>query len=232
MKNKNILITKYIKEIVYGGIDGIITTFAIVAGFAGATNSNNNILIELPIITVLVFGFANLFADGFSMGVGEFLSTRSEKKMYKKEFELTMGRILKDLENEKNISINTFKKEGFNNEDAIKLVSIYKKNVISWAEFKMKYELNMHLPDKSPANNAVATFSAFVVFGFLILSPYVLNLDNSFYFAIVVSMTSFVILGIIRAKVTEENIFKVIFEIVTLGIIAGFIAFSVGSFVG
>ena len=59
----------YLKEFVYGGIDGSVTTFAIVAGATGA-NMNSAI--------VIVLGFANLIADGFSMSVGNYLSTKSE----------------------------------------------------------------------------------------------------------------------------------------------------------
>ena len=59
----------YLKEFVYGGIDGCVTTFAIVAGATG---------IELNSGIILILGFANLFADGFSMSVGNYLSVKSE----------------------------------------------------------------------------------------------------------------------------------------------------------
>jgi VIT1/CCC1 family predicted Fe2+/Mn2+ transporter len=59
----------YIAELVYGANDGIVTTFAVVAGVAGAA---------LEPRIVLILGAANLFADGFSMGMSNFLSRRSE----------------------------------------------------------------------------------------------------------------------------------------------------------
>ena len=58
----------YIRELVYGANDGIITTFAVVAGVAGG---------GLSLKAVLVVGAANLFADGLSMGVGNYLSIRA-----------------------------------------------------------------------------------------------------------------------------------------------------------
>jgi len=64
-------IGKYLKSIVYGGLDGIITTFAVVAGVSGA---------RLEVGVVLIMGFANLIADGISMGMGDFLSSRAEKE--------------------------------------------------------------------------------------------------------------------------------------------------------
>lgn len=72
-ENKNL--NKYLPEFVYGGIDGSITTFAVVAGAAGAGLSGN---------IVIILGFANLFADGFSMSVGAFLSAKSSKELYHK----------------------------------------------------------------------------------------------------------------------------------------------------
>ena len=59
----------YLKSIVYGGIDGVVTTFAIIAGVIGA---------NLDLLIVIILGFANLIADGLSMAIGDFLSTRSE----------------------------------------------------------------------------------------------------------------------------------------------------------
>ena len=60
----------YLKDLVYGANDGIITTFAVVAGVTGA---------ELAPRVVLILGFANLLADGFSMGASNFLAIRSEE---------------------------------------------------------------------------------------------------------------------------------------------------------
>jgi VIT1/CCC1 family predicted Fe2+/Mn2+ transporter len=60
----------YLKDLVYGANDGIITTFAVVAGVTGA---------ELTPRVILILGFANLLADGFSMGASNFLAIRSDE---------------------------------------------------------------------------------------------------------------------------------------------------------
>ncbi len=52
-------------------MDGILTSFAVVAGAAGG---------KLPTPVVLVLGFSNIFADALSMGVGEFLSSKAENE--------------------------------------------------------------------------------------------------------------------------------------------------------
>ncbi len=69
---KKSLERRYLPEFVYGAIDGIITTFAIVAGSLGASLSSS---------IILILGFANLFADGFSMAISNYLSTKSQKEL-------------------------------------------------------------------------------------------------------------------------------------------------------
>ena len=61
----------YIRDLVYGATDGIITTFAVVSGVAGG---------QLSQVAVLVIGAANLAADGVSMGVGNFLAIRADER--------------------------------------------------------------------------------------------------------------------------------------------------------
>lgn len=69
MKN---MIKKYLPEFVYGGIDGVVTTIAIITGAIGAGLSPK---------VIFILGFANVLADGFSMGSGEYLSSISEKQL-------------------------------------------------------------------------------------------------------------------------------------------------------
>ncbi|MDP3953706.1 MAG: VIT1/CCC1 transporter family protein [bacterium] len=66
------IVSRYIKDIIFGANDGIVTTFAIVAGAVGAGLSTQ---------VVLILGFASLLADGFSMGTGNYLGSRSEQEV-------------------------------------------------------------------------------------------------------------------------------------------------------
>ena len=65
-----------IEDFVYGATDGAVTTFAVVAGVVGAALS--------PSI-ILILGFANLFADGFSMAIGNYLVSKSQNEYMEKE---------------------------------------------------------------------------------------------------------------------------------------------------
>lgn len=66
------LIENNLREFVYGGMDGAVTTFAVVTGAAGA---------NLSVSVILILGFANVLADGFSMAVGSYLSEKSEQDL-------------------------------------------------------------------------------------------------------------------------------------------------------
>ncbi len=72
----------YLSEFVYGGIDGAVTTFAVVAGATGARFSTS---------VIIILGFANLIADGFSMGVGSYLSSKSELELKAKHGQQVTG---------------------------------------------------------------------------------------------------------------------------------------------
>lgn len=67
---------KLLKAAVYGANDGIVTTFAVVAGVAGAQLSSN---------IVIILGIANMIADGMAMGLGDFLGEQSEQHMRQKQ---------------------------------------------------------------------------------------------------------------------------------------------------
>ncbi len=226
-------ISTHIKEVVYGGIDGIITTFAVVAGFTGVASLDEG-NVTIPIIAVLIFGLANLLADGFSMGIGEFLSARSEKKFYEKEYEKELREIDENQEMEIAESKMILNEQGFSEKQAEELVNIYKTNPVYWANFMMRYELEMQPPEESPVKNAIATFLSFIIFGFVPLVPYFTGLEptKTFLLSASCAIAALFLLGILRAKITKEPLLRSIAEIVSLGILAGSVAFFVGYLLG
>src|SRR3989338_3311388 len=97
-EHKRTPFSQYLREIVYGGNDGIVTTFAVVAGFAGAQKDPASSAV--PVISVLLFGLANLIADGLSMSLGSFLSLRANQDVYGNEHAKESHEIIHDPENE------------------------------------------------------------------------------------------------------------------------------------
>lgn len=148
---------KYLPEFVYGSIDGTVTTFAIVAGIAGAALS--------PAI-VLILGVSNVLADGFSMASSNYLSERS--------------------------------KDGHTKKEALKTAS--------------------------------ATFTAFVIVGFIPILPYLLFSTTSqmFFWSCVLTAFTFVTIGYVRGKIVGENRLFASLETFFVGGAAATISYFVG----
>ncbi|MCA9382738.1 VIT1/CCC1 transporter family protein [Candidatus Dojkabacteria bacterium] len=224
-------ISEYLREITYGGTDGIVTTFAVVAGYTGASLGGN--AAAFSFVAVLLFGLANLFADASSMGLGNFLSIRSEKEVYKKEKNKERHEIRTNQINEKEETINILMNKGFSQDDAEKLASIYKNNEEYWVEFMMNYELEMSNPEgTNPFLTGFITFISFIIFGFLPLIPYLVldSIELAFTLSAIGAALALAMLGIIRWRATNESLLKAVMETLVLGSVSAIIAFLVGSF--
>lgn len=223
---------KYLKEIVYGGNDGIVTTFAVVAGFAGAGGSDS--IVAMSTGAVLLFGLANLFADAASMGLGNYLSVRSEQDAYKTEKHKEKKEIQTNPEMEQVESLEILVSKGFTREDATQLVNIYMKNPSYWLEFMMKDELQIEDPtgDK-PVYTGIATATAFIAFGSIPLWPYILLHNNDvFRISIAATFTALFLLGILRWRVTQQSPIRSVAEVMLIGGLSASIAYIVGTFFG
>jgi len=224
----------YLKEIIYGGVDGIITTFAVVAGFSGAA-LGGDATIELTSMVVLLFGLANLFADGVSMGLGNFLSIRSDQSLYghvrKKEEHET--RENGDVEAEETVTI--LMERGFIEADARTITALYRKNPQYWVDFMMNNELQMPDPrGDHPVYGGLATFFSFVSFGIIPLLPFLVF--ESFTAKTLFEISSFgtilalVVLGLFKAEVVGGKTLRSVGEVVLVGGAAALVAYIVGTF--
>ncbi|MCA9371499.1 VIT1/CCC1 transporter family protein [Candidatus Woesebacteria bacterium] len=224
-------LSEYLQELVLGGVDGIVTTFAVVAGFTGAQSSEH--VAGMSYLTVLLFGLANLFGDAASMGLGNFLSIRAEQDRYAKERDHEVHEIHHNPELEVKESMLLLQEKGFTKQQATKLVNVYKDNPEFWADFMMQYELEINDPrGMSPLFIGLATFGSFMIFGFVPLLPYILLKDqpNAFIFALTATASALFVLGVIRWRITKINAKRSILETLILGTIAASIAYIVGVF--
>ena len=216
---------EYIAEFVYGGIDGVITTFAVVAGSAGA---------ELAVPIVLILGFANLIADGFAMSVGSYFSAKSENESYEKHKAVEYWEIenLRDKEVEEIREI--YEAKGFEGDLLKQVVDVITSDDEVWVDTMMKEELEMIKDDRPPWKRGLVTFIAFNLVGFIPLSAYAFAgfIDASASDLFVVSSFStavaLALIGTLKGLVTEQRLIKGIIETVLLGGIAATIAFFVG----
>lgn len=187
-----------------------------------------------PAFTVLLFGLANLFADSVSMSLGNFVSLRSQQDQYISEKNKELFEIKNSKEQEKEETLLILTSKGFNKQDAIKIIDLYSKNDEYWAEFMMKYELQIPDPEaENPYLTALATFLAFIGFGFIPLIPYFfLKTEeiNLFLISTLFTLSALILLGILRWYITKLSAIRSIGEIVAIGTVASSVAYFVGTF--
>lgn len=219
----------YLREIVYGANDGIVTTFAVVAGFSGAHLSQ---AAGFGYVTVLLFGLANLFADASSMGLGNLLSMRSEQDRYAQERRKEMHEIMHNTNVEKMETEQLLMSKGFNQEQANQLVAIYSTNADYWADFMMRYELEMEDPtNENPFITGGVTFISFIIFGSIPLMPYLVlgSHEVTFIYATIATCIALILLGLLRWRVTRDSPLRSVGEILIIGGISAIIAYFVGT---
>ncbi len=217
-------VQEYLGEFVYGGIDGAVTTFAVVAGGFGANLDSG---------VIIILGFANLLADGFSMSVGAYLSAKSDKENYKKHEAIEYWEIenLPDVEREEIVEI--YKAKGFQGELLEKVVDQITSSKELWVAEMMKDELNLMIETKSPFKIGLATFISFILVGLIPLLVYLWTFFNPstinvFLWTSILTGIAFVIVGWLKSNINQTPTFKSISETVALGLLAAVVAFYVG----
>ncbi|WP_380052016.1 VIT1/CCC1 transporter family protein [Falsihalocynthiibacter sp. SS001] len=221
-----------LRQIVYGGNDGIVTTFAVVAGFAGAGAEG---AAQMGTLAVVLFGFANLFADATAMGLGEFLSSRAEHDVYRATRASELERQKSEPEEERAEMLAMLHLRGVQGSDAENLADQLEKHPELAADFMMTYEFGMANPDdESPATNALYTFFSFLFFGFMPLIPYLLfdPSARTFHLSILASGVALFGLGVLRWIAIRVGILRCIGETLMVGGICALIAYFVGWLIG
>lgn len=210
----------YIRDAVFGANDGIVTTFAVVAGVAGA---------NLPITTVLILGFANLLADGLAMGLGNYLGTKSEVDYIRRErqTENWEAEHLPDMEKKEIETI--YRRKGFTGKDLTRAVDIITSNKKVWVETMMREELGLPAEkSEHPVKNGLATFIAFALAGVCPLLPYIFHIPQAFNVSIVVTGITLFAVGSLRTLITKKPWLVAGLEMLLVGAIAAGAAFLTG----
>lgn len=223
---KSMISKDYIGEFTYGGIDGAITTFAVVAGAEGAS---------LGVSVVIILGLANLIADGFSMSVGNYFSTKAELDVYEKHKRVEYWEIENLREREIQEIKEIYAAKGFQGELLERVTEVITADKDVWVDTMMKEELEMVKGNKTPYKTAGATFFSFILVGAVPLLSYLFIGDgisegnpNLFLYSCILTAVALSIVGSLKSIVTEKNVFVGILETLFLGGIAAFLAFYVG----
>jgi len=223
-----------LQPVIFGGLDGILTSFAIVAGAAGG---------GLSVEAVLVLGFSNIFADALSMGVGEFLSSKannewilSEKKREEWEMENFRDGEIQEM-------IDIYVGKGFTVEDAKVVIETMAKYEGFFVDVMMQQELELQVPEDDHVEQSMkegfvmfcsfAFFGAAPLMGYTVIPWLVPGLDSSVLFKSACAVTALVLflLGSIKSNFSRTNWFLSGCETLILGGACATVAYTIGAFV-
>eukprot|EP00055_Hartaetosiga_balthica_P007121 m.24066 g.24066 ORF g.24066 m.24066 type:complete len:388 (-) comp5612_c0_seq1:2718-3881(-) len=223
---------QFLKAAVFGGLDGIVTTFAVVASVNGANLSTG---------VVILMGFANLVADGISMGVGEYLSEQSERQYGVAERNREEWEFDCNPEAEKKEMVDLYLEKGFTQEEADSIMGIMCNHKDFFIDHMMVQELGIMPIDgaESPAKNGIVIFISFLCFGLIPLLSYLAFQSIDFgsqkkkdeaLFGIACGMTALAlfILGAVKSKFTPQAWYMSGFSVLINGGLAAGAAWLIG----
>jgi vacuolar iron transporter family protein len=216
-----------LEDFVYGATDGAVTTFAIVAGVVGASLS--------PSI-VLILGFANLFADGFSMAIGNFLATKSRKEYIERARRREEWEIDNLANQERQEIRDIYAGKGFKDEILDEIVRIITSRRKVWVDTMMKEELGLIDDARRSRDTAVTTFVAFNAIGVIPLLPFMImyatgaiaTAIDAFVYSSVFTGIAFFTIGAVKGRILQSCIIRSGAGTLAVGSIAAVVAFVVG----
>lgn len=218
----------YLRDFIYGAIDGAVTTFAVVSGVAGADLSNS---------IVIILGIANLIGDGFSMAAGNFLGVRAERQQREKLRAIENQHIADYPEGEREEVREIFRQKGFENNDLERAVDIITANRERWVQTMLTDEHGVSLHGPSAIRAASVTFAAFVLVGTVPLLTFVFeyfgtSVANPFLWSAILTGIAFFLTGALKARFVEQSWLLAGLETFAVGGSAAALSYAVGALLG
>lgn len=213
----------YLRDAIYGAIDGTVTTFAVVTGAAGANLS--------PQVAVIL-GVANLLADGFSMGVGNYLSTRAETEQLDQARQIEESHIDKIPEGEREEIRQIYAAKGLQGDALEEVVRVITEDRQRWIATMLTEEWGLQLNPPLPLQAALTTFAAFLIAGCVPLIPFILlltiGIQAPFLVSVIVTAMTFFAIGVLKGRIVERSLWRSGIETFLLGGSAAGLAYLVG----
>jgi len=213
----------YLGDAVLGGIDGCVTTFAVVAGCAGG---------GLPAGVAIILGLANLLADGFSMAAGNFQAAKTRREQLARARDHEEHHVATVPDGEREEVREIFRRKGFEGEALEHAVATITADRKLWVDTMLTEELGLPLEVPNPVRAALATFMAFLVVGFVPLAPLFvpgLGWDAAFAASCLMTALAFQGVGMFKGRVMGGSAWRAGLETLAVGGVAAILAYAVGA---
>ncbi|CUH35003.1 VIT family protein [Jannaschia seosinensis] len=209
----------HLRDAIYGGIDGAVTTFAIVAGVAGA---------GLPVGVILALGLANVLADGFSMAASNYSGTKADRDD-RTRLRAREGRhIDRYPEGEREELRQIFAAKGLSGAGLEAAIEAIAADRNAWIETMLVEEYGLGPIEPAPVRAASVTFGAFLCAGLVPLVPFVLPVADPFAWSVAMTSLTFLAIGAIKSRWSLSPWWLSAGETLAIGGTAAAIAYFVG----
>ena len=210
----------YLRDWIYGGIDGAITTFAIVAGAVGGGLGER---------VVIILGVAGLLADGLSMAAANFTGTKAEADDRARLRRIEEKHLSLDPEGERREVREIFRQKGFEGEDLARAVDVITADRERWIQIMLAEEYGLGDPPRSPSQAALSTFGAFLLCGFAPLAPFLFGAPAAWELSIILTGLVFFGIGSAKSVWSTQSAFFSGLEVFAIGSAAALAAYGVGA---
>ena len=210
----------HLRDVIYGAIDGAVTTFAIVAGVVGA---------ELSTKVIIALGIANVLADGFSMAAGNYSGTKAELDDAKRIRAIEERHVRLEPEGERAELREILAQKGLAGQTLEEAVNAIAKDRTTWIDMMLVEEYGLSPVDPHPLRAAQATFLAFLAAGMVPLLPYIFAVSDAFQWSIALTGITFFAVGALKSRWSLAPWWRSGLETLAIGGVAASIAYYVGT---
>ncbi len=224
-KEAHFTASEYVKDVVLGMADGLTVPFALAAGISGAVDSIN---------LIVTAGLAEIAAGAIAMGLGGYLAGRTSVEHYEIERKRELYEIDHLYEEERKETREIFAAYGLEKQHIEQIVDTLAQDKQKWADFMMRYELNLEKPNAHRAPISAFTIGiSYVVGGFIPLAPYMVmhNIYDALQISIVTTSAALGIFGAIKGKLIGISPFKSALQTITIGGLAASVAYGIASYI-
>lgn len=220
-----------LKETVFGFNDGVVSTFAVIAGLSGAATDHN---------TILLASLSTLLAGGFSMGLGTYLGSKSEKDLYETELAREKYEMKHLPEVERQEIVDIYSAKGFKG----KLLDDVVNHIVSddklWLDTMMREELGFAEKPPSPGLNGVFMSISFIIGSLIATTPYFFpegtpiqsgvfdGMSTSFMYSIGAAVNALLIIGGLKTYFTRKNVVLSALETLSIGVLSAVATYATG----
>jgi len=214
-----------LRDFIFGAIDGTVTTFAVVSSVSGA---------GLDAGVLIILGVANLVADGFSMGISNFLGTRAEQQQRGRTRREEEYHVRAVPEGEREEVRQIFASKGFTGDDLERVVEVITSDEDRWVSVMLREEHGFPAAEVSPSRAGLVTYLGFMIAGIMPLLPFIYqasvpgDLPHPFFWSLGIAGLVFFTIGGLKSLFVEQRWYWAGLEILTIGGVAAGLAYLVG----